>query len=114
MLCHEIWDSLEEKEVKERDIKKAINSIISNQQEFYFTIWDDLSLHQRQVLIAIVKTGGENIYSKDFISDNNLSSISTVQKSISTILREEIVEKQNNEYQITDVFFVEWIKQRII
>jgi len=38
MLCHEIWDSLEEKEVKERDIKKAINSIISNQQEFYFTI----------------------------------------------------------------------------
>lgn len=113
MLCHEIWDNLSHQEISFEDIKNAVEQIFLNQSELYFSIWENLSLHQRALLTALIKTEAKNIYSAQFISEHNLGSNSLVQKSIKMLVKKDIVEKDNGVYEVQDIFFKEWIKTRI-
>jgi hypothetical protein len=72
-----------------------------------------LSLHQRQVLQAIAKHGGRNVYAGEFLATHRLGSHSSVQTSLRQLLKEQIVLKVNGEHGIADPFFREWIGTRI-
>lgn len=112
-LCHELWDmNLDKKKVKVSYVETALDKILSEETPFYLTIWDILTLHQRNVLQAIANFGGEKIFSQEFISTSGIGPSSTLQTSIALLIKKGIIEKNNGEYQITDVFFREWIKRK--
>ena len=71
-------------------------------------------MHQKRMLIAIASSGGENIFSRDFIRHNDLGAVSSVQTSINLLMKKEIVDKEDNIYYITDVFFKKWIEKEMI
>ncbi|MEW5766053.1 MAG: ATP-binding protein [bacterium] len=115
MLCHEIWDLLfPGQDVQSKDIKEAINQILSNQSELYFIIWDSLSPHQKNLLFALTKTRSSRIYSADFINNHSLGSTSMIQKSIRALLNKEVIEKNEGIYEIQDVFFRQWLQTRML
>ena len=66
------------------------------------------------MLIAIASSGGENVFSSDFIRDNDLGAVSSVQTSINLLMKKEIIDKEDNIYYITDVFFKKWIEKKMI
>ncbi len=114
-LCHELWNNcLDKKRVSYEDITPTMNRILDGESAVYVTIWNTLPLHQKRILIAIASSGGENIFSKDFIRANDLGAVSSVQTSINLLMKKEIIEKEGNTYYITDVFFKEWIRKEMI
>ncbi len=115
-LCHQLWDILTGKadRITERDIGKAIAIIVDQDTPYFSAAWDRLSLHQRQVLQAIVKAGGRNVFASKFLMAHRLGSHSSVQTSLRQLLKEQIVFKTDGEYRIADAFFQEWIGSRSV
>jgi AAA+ ATPase superfamily predicted ATPase len=114
-LCHELWNNcLDRRKVLVEDITPTMNKILDGQSAVYVTIWNTLPVHQKRMLIAIASSGGENIFSRDFIRHNDLGAVSTVQTSINLLMKKEIIDKEDNIYYITDVFFKKWIEKEMI
>lgn len=114
-LCHKLWDTnLDKKKIRISDVEIALGKILSEETPFYLSLWDSLTLHQRNVLRAIANFGGEKIFSQEFITANDIGPSSTLQTSVTLLIKKEIIEKNNGVYEITDVFFKEWIKREIL
>jgi AAA+ ATPase superfamily predicted ATPase len=114
-LCHELWDmKLNEKEIGIADVEIGLDNILTEETPFFANMWEELPLHQRNVLQAIAVFGGEKIFSKEYIAENNIGPGSTLQTSIKLLLKKEIIDKINKAYGINDVFFKEWIKRKTI
>lgn len=113
-LCHQLWDMLAGKadRITEGDIGRAIAIILDQDAPYFSTAWDRLSLHQRQVLQAVARAGGRNVFASDFLTVHRLGSHSSVQTSLRQLLKEQILLKVNGEYRIADSFFREWIGTR--
>ena len=111
-LCHKLWDmNLDKKRINTLDIEAALKKILSEETPFYLSLWDSLTLHQRNVLQAIANFGGEKIFSHEFIAASGIRPGSTLQTSVTLLIKKGIIEKSNGTYDITDVFFKEWIKK---
>lgn len=115
MLCYELWEQCHMKRfIEADDVDHVLNIVLDHQREYFMNVWDNLSAHQKAVLLAIVKEPQSNIYSRDFISKHRLSTYATVQKSISRLIDLEIVDKMDNKYEISDVFFAYWLIKKLI
>jgi len=113
-LCHQLWNLRAGKaaRVTEQDIGEALATILGQDAPYFSAAWERLSLHQRQVLQAIAKAGGRNVFSRDFLTTHRLGSHSSVQTSLRLLLKEQVLFKTNGEYRIADPFFREWIGTR--
>lgn len=110
-LCHQIWDlHRERKKVDIADVKTCLEKIVSEQTPYYISLWDNLTINQRNILAAIVNIGGERIFSQDFAAASGIRPNSTLQTSVSLLVKKDILAKSNDTYEITDVFFREWIR----
>ncbi len=115
MLCHEIWEiSRDNKKVNEKVVDLAINRIISNQSELYLKIWESFSQNQKSLFIAFVQSGTDKIYSEHYREKNKLPAISTIQRSVRGLIEKGIIEKNDGNYEISDIFFLVWIKKHIL
>jgi len=76
-------------------------------------LWDMLTLKARQLLVALAKEEGPQVqlFSSDFLRKHNLGSASSVQRAITRLLEEEVLEKADGGYQFTDVFFKRWLRE---
>jgi len=110
-LAHEVWNNcIEEKKVDEERVLKTACEIVTSQSPIFLTIWDSLSLSQRRVLQAIASSGGENIFSHEFMRGYHLGPIGSVQTSIKMLLKKGILEKENKTLNFSDIWFKEWVK----
>ena len=114
-LCHELWALRvgETDRIVEPDIGRAIARIVEQDSAHYCTIWDRLSLHQRQVLQAIARSGGLGIFAAAFLATHRLGSHSSVQTSLRLLMKDQVLFKTNGEYRFADPFFREWITIRL-
>ncbi len=115
-LCHQLWNLRAGKATRltERDIGDALATILDQDSPYFSAAWERLSLHQRQVVQAIAKGGGRNMFSRDFLTTHRLGSHSSVQTSLRLLLKEQVLFKTNGEYRIADPFFREWIGTRSV
>lgn len=110
-LCHELWDGhRDRKKINITDVKTCLKKIVNEQSPYYITLWDDLTINQRDVLSAIVNIRDKRIFSQDFASASGIKPYSTLQTSVSLLIKKGILAKSNDTYEITDVFFKEWIR----
>ena len=113
-LCHELWDRFRDRKlVKEDDILPALDEILSEETPLYVALWDGMTLHQRRTLKAIATHGGKHVFSNDFVTENELGPSSTLQTTLHLLQKKQVVDKDNGEYIITDVFFKDWIRRKI-
>ena len=111
-LFHELWNiSSEKKEVKEEDVSKALNIILSQHGDYFSRIWDSLVSNQKKLIMAIAQEiQVKNAYSTPFITKYGLISASHVKKGLHYLEKEALVEHLAGVYYIEDVFFREWIR----
>jgi hypothetical protein len=114
-LCHQLWVLRAGKadRIAERDIGDAIAGIVEQDAPHFNVGWDRLSLHQRQVLQAIARSGGRNVFAGEFLTAHRLGSHSSVQTSLRQLLKEQVLAKTGGEYRFADPFFREWVTLRL-
>jgi AAA+ ATPase superfamily predicted ATPase len=111
-LCHKLWDmNLDKKKINILDVETGLRKILSEETPFYLSLWDSLTLHQRNSLQAIANFGGEKIFSHQFVATSGIRPSSTLQTSVALLIKKGIIDKNNGIYEIADVFFKEWIKK---
>ena len=114
-LCHQLWALRAGKadRITERDIGEAIAGIVEQDAPHFGAALDRLSLHQRQVLQAIARSGGQKVFAGEFLTAHRLGSHSSVQTSLRQLLKEQVLAKANGEYRFADPFFREWVALRL-
>jgi AAA+ ATPase superfamily predicted ATPase len=109
-LCHEIWDSYHEvRKVDKKDVRETLRKIVAEESPVYLTIWNDLTLPQRRLLQAIASDTGKGIFSQDYLVRHELGSSSSVQTSSHLLIEKGILDRENGDFFLEDVFFKHWI-----
>ena len=114
-LAHELWDmKVDKKKIHVEDVEAGLLKILNEEEPFFTKIWDNLTLHQRNVLQAIAVSGGKKIFSENYIAKTDIGPASSLQTSVKLLIKKEIIDKTDNTYYINDVFFKEWIKKMTV
>ena len=117
LLCHILWDRTREaRTVTVHDVSLALQEVFLRESHAFHDMWDMLPLKARQLLVALAKEENPQvqIYSSDFLQRHALGSASSVQRAVSRLIIEEILEKFVGGYQFTDIFFKQWIRSEAI
>ncbi|MFW6124481.1 MAG: AAA family ATPase [Acidobacteriota bacterium] len=113
-LCHELWVlKSQKKDILLKDVDTTLSEIIKRHSPFYVSTWDNLTARQRNVLRAIARLGGEQVFSQEFARAGGVGSLSTLQTSIQLLKKKQILTRSDNRYEFTDVFFRKWISTEI-
>lgn len=116
LLCHILWDRTREaRAVTTDDVSSALQKVFLREAHAFHDLWDMLPLKVRQLLVALAKEENSQVqvYSSDFLQKHNLGSASSVQRAVSRLMIEEILEKLTGGYQFTDIFFKRWIRNEV-
>jgi uncharacterized protein len=110
-LCHILYDIAEVSRVQEEDIPKALDLLISREATAYMNTWDLLTLRQRQALVSLAETkAGESPFRPEALQRFGMSQPAVMMRALNSLLEKDLVDKENGNYQITDVFFKRWIR----
>lgn len=112
-LASQIWQLAKdlEKTIDEELIEKAVNQILDNQSDYYYTLFDQLTAYQRSVLHAFLLEQ-ENIYSKEYTQKYGLSSVSSTQRAVKRLIELDIIDKIENKHVFSDPFFPRYLRLR--
>ena len=113
-LCHEIWNHCKSrgiKIVKDTDVSKAIEQVMKNQNYAYTLLWDSIRGKQRILLYSIASSGNKRVFSSSFRDKYGLGAPSTVARAAAALEEKGLIEKEENNYVISDTFFKEWLRQ---
>lgn len=95
------------------DVEPAINHILALNSELYVDILYQLSLRQKELLIAIAQEGrATHITSGKFIKQYYLNGASSVQKACSVLLDKQLITNDTGVYQVYDRFMQLWLLRR--
>ena len=98
----------------QEDVEKAILQIICQNEEAYKDTFCQLTIRQRDLLVAIGKEGkAQQITGMAFVRRHRLSSASSVQKAAQMLLDKQLITHQQGTFEVYDKFLAEWIRQQI-
>jgi hypothetical protein len=83
--------------------------ILQNSHNEFLNLWDSLTLNQKKTLKLIIHSGGKDLFYANALQAVDLYAGSQVTRSLSRLLRDDIVLK-NHDYKIQDVMFKKWIQ----
>lgn len=98
------------------DIQNTLTEILSERENTFSSIMNQLNLQQKETLVAIAKEGkATGVTSVNFIKKHKLKSPSSVQYAISTLLDKQYLSYENTKkskvFHVTDRFFEMWLQQ---
>lgn len=99
-------------EAKEKDVEKARDQILGQNEEAYKDLLYLLTVKQRNLLIAICKEKKVTHLTKaSFINRHKLQSSSSIQKSKEILLKKQLITCHQGVYEPYDKFMGEWISR---
>lgn len=114
-LAHEVWDDVRaagRETVGLDDLHRTLTRLLGEQQTVFEEAWQRLTLTQRAVLRAVVIEDGRELLSADVRARHRLPGTSSVQSALGALVRQDIVQKENARYVVTDSLYREWIARR--
>ena len=93
------------------DVDKAISQIILQNEEAYKDTLFQLTVRQRDLLVAIGQEGkASQITGMQFVKRHHLSSASSVQKAAQTLMEKQLITQQMGIYEVYDKFMATWLQ----
>lgn len=112
MLCNVLWElCMDSRMITEADIDKAIDILISRESGTYITMWEELTIKQKNLMVALSKEECPEVFSKKFLETYGLGPSSSIQKALKKLLKKELIQQENGSYIIYDLFFKKWIRR---
>ena len=94
------------------DVDKAVEQIINQNEEAYQDILYQLTVRQRDLLVAVSREGkAKQITGSAFVKRHHLSSASSVQKSAQALTEKQLLTHQQGIYEVYDKFMSEWLQK---
>ena len=110
LLCAEIWQYMmpDLHEVNQEIIDECFLRVVELKSDYYFERTDQLSPLQKRFLVALTKSG-QNIYSADYIKQNQLVGASSLQKAVAVLLDEGVIYRNEDTYLFCNPFYKRYI-----
>jgi hypothetical protein len=110
LLAAEIWQYMESDTTITREIiDKSVLRVLTLKSDYYMELFEHQSKSKKQLLMALC-TEGKNIFSEAYIKTNHLPSSATLQRAVSGLINNGIIDKLGSEYFISDPFFKLFLK----
>jgi len=114
-LAHEVWDDVKaagRRTVDHDDLHATLKRLLGEHDTLFEGTWQRLTLAQRGALRAAVLQDGRELLSADVRARYRLSGTSTVQASLSALVRDDILAKDGGRYAVVDSLFREWVARK--
>jgi len=109
-LAHEVWDDAQgAKSVGLDDLHETLKRLLGEHEALFEATWQRLTLAQRAALRAAVLEEGRELLAADVRTRYRLGGASTVQASLSALVREDILAREGTRYVVVDSLFREWV-----
>lgn len=114
LLAHTLYEICHEKgAVHEPDLRAALEHVLGIGGYGYTFIWEQLSLHQRNLVLAIAQGYTERLHAQRTVFQLGLGSPSTVSKNLKVLAEREILERRESTVRFVDPFFGNWLRRRM-
>ncbi len=112
MLCNVLWElCMDSMVITKSDIGKALDILISRESSAYIAMWEELTIKQKNLMVALAKEESPEVFSKKFLEKYGLGPSSSIQKALKNLLKKEFVQQENGSYMVYDLFFKKWIRR---
>jgi hypothetical protein len=114
-LAHETWDdagAARRRSVELEDVHATLGRLLTEQEPLFERAWQQLTLPQRAALRAVVVQEGRELLSADARGRHRLGGASTVQASLASLVRQDLVARDGPRYGVVDSLFREWVARR--
>ena len=109
-LAHEVWDdACGGKTVGLDDLHQTLKRLLGEHEAIFEATWQRLTLAQRAALRAAVLEEGRELLSGDVRARYRLGGASTVQASLTALVREDILAREGTHYVVVDSLLREWV-----
>lgn len=109
-LAHEVWDDATgAKTVGLDDLHQTLKRLLGEHDAIFEATWQRLTLAQRAALRAAVLEEGRELLSADVRARYRLGGPSTVQASLTALVREDILAREGALYVVSDSLLREWV-----
>lgn len=113
-LCNKLY-SLPQKNITKKLAADTLLEILEENEVVYFNYKTLLTKLQFRLLEAISKEGGIlKPTSKDFIGKYKLGTPSSVKTALVSLLKKEMVYRDEGKVLVYDIFFAKWLERRIL
>jgi hypothetical protein len=114
-LAHETWDAVRaagRRRATLDDLHRTLHRLLGEQQTMFEALWQRLTLTQRAALRAVVLQDGRELLSADVRARHRLGGPSTVQAALGALLRDDVVNREQDRYVVVDSLFREWVARQ--
>ena len=114
-LAHEVWDDVRaagRRAVDADDLHATLKRLLGEHETLFEGTWQRLTLAQRGALRAAVLEEGRELLAADVRARYRLSGASTVQASLTALVREDVLAREGTRYTIVDSLFREWVARK--
>jgi uncharacterized protein len=113
-VCHAMWELCEPGEqVTESLIQAAVKVLLDRESYAYTALWDSFVLNQKKLLKGLAsEAAGVKPFAGAFVRRHGLGSASNSQRAVESLLKRDLIDRDNGSFLITDRFFRIWIQQK--
>ena len=109
-LAHEVWDDARGgKVVGLEDLHQTLTRLLGEHDAIFEATWQRLTLAQRAALRAAVLEDGRELLSADVRARYRLGGPSTVQASLTALVRDDVLAREAPRDVVVDSLFREWV-----
>lgn len=95
-------------------VARGLKRVLAAEDARYTTLWERLTTNQRLLLQALITSGSDGVYSEAYRRQNHLGASSTVHRSMSQLIADDLVESTPlGRFIVPDVFLRAWVKALI-
>lgn len=114
-LAHETWDDVRAtgaRKVSLDNLHATLARLLAEQDTMFEAVWQRLTLAQRAALRAVVLQNGRELLSTDTRARHRLGGASSVQASLTALLKQDLLLKEDTGYVVVDSLLREWVARR--
>jgi hypothetical protein len=114
-LAHETWDDIRHaggRRATLDHLHATLARLLAVQETIFETVWQRLTLAQRAVLRAVVLQEGRELLSADTRARHRLGGPSSVQTSLTALVRQDLLLREGNRHVVVDSLLREWVARR--
>lgn len=112
-LCDAIWKATDfGKTISMEDVEHGVQVVFARESSAYVTFIRPLTEIQLRVLRTLACLGGEHPLSGEFLRTADVTTPTTIKRSLSALAKADLIYSINGEYKFVSPFFREWIRRQ--
>jgi hypothetical protein len=112
-LCYFLWEETPTRRVAANDrLDAALERVLRSEHTHFSLLWDRAASNQKLVLQALTREAGHP-FSDDYRRRHALRSVSSTQKAVEALARDELVGRDRGRVWIAEPFLAEWIRANV-